>query len=218
MIKITKGKEPREWTAKKKTPDFIKYSPIPELRQALLEEQGYICAYCMRQIPVKDKSEKETSKIEHTLSRATHPKLQLDYTNMVICCPGSINDDAHCDKSKSVGAKDISFSLFNISDINSISYSSKDGTIKSTNPVIEHDINKVLNLNNKLLKANRLQTINGVIEVLNLKKWKKSECQLQLEKWKERVTRNINGEDVSVLRPYCGVVIHFLEKKLKQYD
>jgi len=218
MIKINKGKEPLEWTAKCNTPDFTQYESIPALRQALLEEQGFICAYCMRQIPVKDLSENETSKIEHIKSRCDYPDLQLDYNNMLICCPGSIDGDSHCDKSKSVGAKDISFSLFNISDINSISYSSKDGTIKSTNPVIEHDINKVLNLNNKLLKANRLQTINGVIEVLNLKKWKKSECQLQLEKWKERVTRNINGEDVSVLRPYCGVVIHFLEKKLKQYD
>lgn len=216
MIKITKGKEPQEWTAKKKTPGFTKYSPIPELRQALLEEQGYICAYCMRQIPVKDKSEQETSKIEHTLSRATHPDLQLDYTNMVICCPGSINDDAHCDKSKSVGAKDINFSLFSIPDIKSISYSSKDGTIKSTNPVIEDEINKVLNLNNQLLKANRLQAINGIIAVLNLKNWKKSECEKQLEEWKRKTPRDIQGEIQLAFKPYCGVVIHYLEKKLRQ--
>jgi len=64
MIKINKKKEPIEWTKKKLTPNFTQYSAIPELRTALLEEQGHICAYCMRRIPVKDSNESETSKIE----------------------------------------------------------------------------------------------------------------------------------------------------------
>lgn len=216
MIKINKGNEPLEWTAKCNTPDFTQYESIPALRKALLEEQGFICAYCMRQIPVKDSSENETSKIEHIKSRSDFPDLQLEYDNMLICCPGSIDGDSHCDKSK--GHQSISFSLFVPQLQQSIAYGSKDGTIKSSVPAIDDELNRLLNLNNRRLKANRLQVIEAIIATLDKKKWKKSECQLQLEKWKERVTRNINGEDVSVLRPYCGVVIHFLEKKLKQYD
>lgn len=216
MIKINKGNEPLEWMAKCNTPDFTQYESIPALRKALLEEQGFICAYCMRQIPVKDSSENETSKIEHIKSRSDYPYLQLDYNNMLICCPGSIDGDSHCDKSK--GHQSISFSLFVPQLQQSIAYGSKDGTIKSSVPAIDDELNRLLNLNNRRLKANRLQVIEAIIATLDKKKWKKSECQLQLEKWKERVTRNINGEDVSVLRPYCGVVIHFLEKKLKQYD
>jgi hypothetical protein len=75
MIRINKGTEPAEWTAKKLTSGFNKYEPITELREALLEEQGYICAYCMRSIPieVKDKNESETSKIEHINSRDSYP-------------------------------------------------------------------------------------------------------------------------------------------------
>lgn len=215
MIKINKGKEPLEWTAKCNTPDFTQYESIPALRKALLEEQGFICAYCMRQIPIKDSSENETSKIEHIKSRSDYPDLQLDYNNMLICCPESIDGNNHCDKSK--GHQSISFSLFVPQLQQSIAYSSKDGTIKSSDPTIDDELNRLLKLNNRRLKANRLQVIEAIIATLDKKKWKKSECQQQLEKWKERDTKNINGEDVSVLRPYCGVVIHFLEKKLKQY-
>ena len=46
MRTITKSKEPKEWTEYRLTPN-TDYQSIPELRQSLLEEQGYICAYCM---------------------------------------------------------------------------------------------------------------------------------------------------------------------------
>ncbi len=215
MIKINKGNEPHEWTAKCNTPNFTQYESIPALRQALLEEQGYICAYCMRQIPVKDSSENETSKIEHIKSRSDFPNLQLDYNNMVICCPGSIDVDSHCDKSK--GHQSISFSLFVPQLQQSISYSSKDGTIKSSMPTIDDELNRILNLNNRRLKANRLQVIEAIIAILDKKKWKKSECEQQLEAWKVRAVKQIKNEDKLAFKPYCGVVIYFLEKKLKQY-
>ena len=101
MKKIAKSKEPKEWTKYRLTPG-VKYSPIPELREALLKEQGYLCAYCMRRIPTKDSNSDETSRIEHVKSRKNHPELQLDYSNMVICCPGAIGDGVsfHCDKSR----------------------------------------------------------------------------------------------------------------------
>ena len=95
MIQINKGTEPEEWTAKKATPDFTQYESIPALRTSLLEEQGYICAYCMRRIPAKDIKVDATSKIEHILSRESSPDLQLSFANMAICCPGNLNNEAH---------------------------------------------------------------------------------------------------------------------------
>ncbi len=206
MIRIHKGTEPIEWTAKKLTPNFKSYSAIPELRHALLEEQGYICAYCMRRIPVKDFNESETSKIEHIKSRNSYPNLQLNYDNMVICCPGNINSDNHCDKSKDNLA--ISFSPFDVSTQQSISYGTKDGTIKSNLSNINDDINSILCLNNGMLKSNRFQELQGIFSVLDKKKWKKSQLEIKLYEW------NKLSND-GTLKPYCGIVIWFLEKKLK---
>lgn len=117
MILITKNKEPKEWTEYRNTPG-VDYQAIPELVQSLLKEQGYICAYCMRRIPTKDKIYKkdgvnfvytnEDHRVEHIKSREQHDDLKLDYTNMVVCCPGHIGAQDHCDRLK--GPKDISFS------------------------------------------------------------------------------------------------------------
>lgn len=206
MIKINKKKEPIEWTKKKLTPNFTQYSAIPELRTALLKEQGYLCAYCMRRIPVKDFSETETSKIEHLKSRNNFPDLQLNYDNMVICCPGNINGNSHCDKSK--GHDSLSFSPFDISVQSSITYGTKDGEIKSTNAIINDDINRFLSLNNTMLKANRIATLDGIRAILEKNKWRKAQLEIKLAEW--------NTKENQKLKPYCGIVIWYLEKKLRQ--
>ncbi|KAA6337781.1 hypothetical protein EZS27_014164 [termite gut metagenome] len=109
MKKIDKGAEPQEWEEYRNTPGAT-YQSIPPLREALFREQGYICAYCMRRIPCKDTNSNEDIRIDHIKCREKYPNLQLDYRNMVICCPGAINNDFHCDKKK--GASDISFTPF----------------------------------------------------------------------------------------------------------
>ena len=89
MRKINKGPEPVKWKQYCKTPG-VKYQSIPELRDSLLKEQGYICAYCMRKIPHKDKNSTEDSRIEHIKCREKYPEEELAYSNMVICCPGRL--------------------------------------------------------------------------------------------------------------------------------
>lgn len=208
MIRINKATEPAEWTAKKLTSGFNKYEPISELRVALLQEQGYICAYCMRKIPVeiKDKNESETSKIEHINSRDSYPHLQLNYDNMIICCPGNINGSYHCDKSK--GKLAITFSPFDISIQQSISYGTKDGTIKSNLSNVNDDINNILSLNNGMLKSNRFHTLRGMRSILEKKKWKKAQLEIKLNEWD-----NFNND--GKLKPYCGIIVWYLKKKLK---
>jgi len=207
MIKINKGNEPATWTQKKETPGFVKYEPTDDLRKKLLKEQGSICAYCMREIPTKDKGVRETSKIEHVKSRDDRPDLQLDYNNMVICCPGYLNADAHCDKSK--GKLSVTFSLFNNVFPDTISYSVKNGTISSGNTTWNKEINDMLNLNNSLLAYNRLYVLEGIKTVIEKKKWKKAKIEEKLEKW-------LNPDADGKLKPYCGIVIWYLQKKNRQ--
>ena len=206
MIRINKNEEPDSWAAHRET-EGSEYEATNDLRTALLIEQGYICAYCMRRIPVRDSVSSEESRIEHIQCRQNHPHLQLEYKNMLVCCPGCINGEEHCDKSK--GNKDIHFSLFTDALPKSITYSSKDGHIRSLNAEWDKDINEVLSLNNIRLKNNRLQVIEGIIQSLNKAKWKTSELEQKLEEWTQK---DFNGR----LKPYCGVVIAFLIRKIRE--
>lgn len=206
MRKINKGQEPREWTEYRLTPG-VDYQAIPELRDSLLKEQGYICAYCMRHIPVRDTNSDETSRIEHILSRENHDDLKLDYSNMVICCPGAIDRKFHCDKLKE--SNDITFDLFSDHFISTLSYSSKSGEIKCSNSVHSTEIKNILNLNNGLLKKNRAKTLKGVIDILERIGWTKANITKQYNIWN---TTNSQG----AFNEYCGIVTWYLEKKLRQ--
>lgn len=206
MIKINKGLEPLKWSEKKAIPDFTKYESITELRDALLEEQGYICAYCMRRIPAKDVKVDATSKIEHIKSQEDRPDLQLNYANMAICCPGNLYDEAHCDKLK--GSNSVSFNLHTPDLQNSIAYDSLDGSIRSSNQTWNEEVNKMLNLNHGLLKANRKEALESVIEFLNTAGWSTKTINAKLKEWRQR-----NSEEKHI--QFCGIVIWYLEKKLR---
>ena len=226
MILITKNKEPKEWTEYRNTPG-VDYQAIPELVQSLLKEQGYICAYCMRRIPQKDKLYKkdgnnyvltnEDHRVEHIKSRELHDDLKLDYTNMVICCPGHIGTEDHCNRQK--GAKDISFTPLDQQFIDTIKYNS-DGTIISTNKVYNKEINEVLNLNTELLKKNRKVMLAEVISKLNVdckkgKSWDKKTLERYLSKYSEKHPENDEEGVKEKYYSYCGIVSCFLQKKLR---
>ena len=92
MILIKKNPEPRKWLEYRSTPG-VDYQSIPELVDSLLEEQGYICAYCMRRIPSKDRLYKrdgktfvhtnEDHRIEHILSRENHDDKKFEYGTLL---------------------------------------------------------------------------------------------------------------------------------------
>lgn len=206
MRKILKQLEPREWTKHRLTPG-AKYEAVPELRKALLEEQGYLCAYCMRRIPIRDTNSNESTRIDHILSRTKHPELQLNYSNMVVCCPGAITSDFHCDKQK--GENDITINLFEDHFFDTLSYSSKDGRIKSSDAESDRQINELLNLNHALLKRNRLETLRGVILMLNRIEWTSSNIRHQIEIWNQK-------DQQGHYKPYNSIVVWFLKKKMEQ--
>ena len=206
MIYISKGKEPASWIQKRLTPNAV-YEATPDLRASLLEEQGYICAYCMRRLPVKDGTIDARSKIEHIMSQENHPELQMNYSNMVICCPGKINDDElHCDSSK--GENDLSCSPLSIDAMRTIQYNPSDGRIKSSDSRYDKEINDVLNLNTQILMDNRSETWNAVCDYLTRQGWTLSNIRKELSRYQ---SYNAKGQRI----PYCGIVIYFLTKKMR---
>lgn len=208
MIRINKSRqnEPRSWINYRRTPG-VEYQASEDLRNALLREQGYICAYCMRRIPTKDPDTPEESHIEHIKCIHNHQGLQLDYRNMVICCPGNIDGNEHCDRSKH--NSNISFDLFDALLQNSISYSFRTGEIKSNNVVWNNEINEILNLNNPLQMLNRRDTLDGVIDAIEFNRRAVQQIRQILLEWSQ-----FDGE--GKLHPYCGIIIWFLGRRLRQ--
>ena len=215
MIKITKGKEPAEWTSERTTPGMTyEDAQKDELRLALLEEQGGLCAYCMRRISFT-KGKTTTTRIEHVKPQAlsiAEGKVYetLAYSNMVLCCDGDIdgNGTFHCDRSKE--DQIISFRPFDQAVIDTISYSSNKGTIKSSNLDYNRDFNEILNLNHPRLEINRLAAIKGLVTELGKKKmWKKRDL---IDKLNYYSTPKANGK----FHEYCGVIIWYLNKKIRQ--
>jgi uncharacterized protein (TIGR02646 family) len=68
---------------------------LTELRETLLREQGYLCAYTMIRIASNNKGH-----VEHVCPRSRAPAKELEYTNMVYCFPGAgverCTFGAHC--------------------------------------------------------------------------------------------------------------------------
>ena len=209
MIKIDKTREPQSWTQHRMT-EGATYEATADLRDALLTDQGYICAYCMRRIPVRDRGADETTRIEHIIPQSTLSREDaMDYRNMVICCPGAISSTSktgcHCDRHK--GEDPISFSPLDQRFIDTLSYKN-DGTIVSSNDTYNQEINDVLNLNIPMLKANRKAVRGQLITSLGKNGWKKSNIQKILKVYQQKDTEGKKKE-------YCGVVVDYLTKKLR---
>ncbi len=215
MIKITKGNEPVEWIKERNTPG-ISYETArkDDLRLSLLKEQGGLCGYCMRRIVFKPGIVTDT-RIEHLKPRTLclaegKPEETLAYGNMILCCNGDIDGDRnlHCDASK--GETEIHFNPFDAAAIATISYSSKDGSIKSSNVDFDSDLNEVLNLNHSRLAANRKSVIKGLVIEMGRKSWKRADITHKLSYYSSKTAAGQFHE-------YCGVVIWYLNKKLQQF-
>lgn len=198
MILIKKGKEPKEWLDYRQTPG-VEYAAIPPLKEALLKEQGYLCAYCM------DRIEERTMKVEHLACRSQHPDKQLDYSNLLACCQGGEGtNERHYDTSK--GNKEISFSPLREECITSLSYSNQ-GVVSSDHPVWEKEINEVLNLNTPILKDNRREVLRSLLDQLKGRGYKRSTLSKLLAIYQEY---DADGKR----KPFCGIAICFLKKRL----
>jgi len=193
------------------------------LREALLKEQGYLCAYCMKRINLKlNNVGKPNIEVEHFKSQELNAHLDLSYGNMIGVCNGlsltypQMEEMHHCDKTKGKNGKmngQVKLRKLNPCSKNCeklITYQ-PDGTIVSVSDDkdVLFDIKQILNLNNRALKNARRIVIEKarqkLIEERASKDWSKSFLRKHLKKWQ---SKNERGE----FREYCMVAIKFLEK------
>ncbi|ELS00882.1 hypothetical protein Xen7305DRAFT_00005830 [Xenococcus sp. PCC 7305] len=152
-------------------------------------------------------------------------QLTLEYSNLLAACQGGeggFKAQYHCDKSKendliTIHPQDrinLPFQQGKSSGISCeklVRFNLGNGKISSDNKVINQELNEILCLNNQNLKEARIIVLKEFQELLNKKypgEWKKD----TLEKWLEVYSSKSNGK----YKPYCRVIISFLEERLKK--
>jgi len=211
MKQIAKGKEPVSMLTYRKQvqASYHDYRDKEELRHAFLEEQGYICCYCMQRISLVQ------MKIEHFKPQSQYPELQLDYHNLLAACDGnqgSPPDLQHCDTHK--GDEEMTLnpadSQKNCEEY--IKYSSN-GRIYAEHPFIDKDLNQILNLNTQTLVNNRCQALHTVIRELTVIKGKQAAWRVaDVYKKIQAYEKKDNGK----YKPYCQMIVYFLKKRFKK--
>jgi|GEM_PF-479349 5-methylcytosine-specific restriction endonuclease McrA len=208
--------------------DFIR----DEVLCSLLEEQGYLCAYCMQKISLSNATiehiigqkyvepdEKEKDKINKL-----GEKNQINYDNFLAVCEGkSCKDSLHCDKSRANYQKERRLFANPLKNkiMQNIKFNSKGliyyknfieiATIETLNnhtnldedSNIRYDIHKVLNLNCQNLKVRREAIINALKRLTN--NWtKKGRIETELSKYQRKQSDGYIE--------FCQVAIYFLNK------
>lgn len=146
MIYIHKTAEPNSLTEYKKQSGayYDGFKNKDDIRRKLLEEQGYLCAYCMRRIPNVD-----LCTIEHYKSQQLcTPSEALDYNNMLGVCTIDRNQRKQfqtCDSHR--GSTPLTVNPLNEKSLCQIYYEEQTGKIHSMNKSIDFDLDNTLNLN-----------------------------------------------------------------------
>jgi len=211
MIAINKNAEPNELLEYRLSPsatyDGPNFTPVKEaIRISLLEEQGYICAYCMQRI----QDNRLKTKIEHWQSQSGFPEFQLDYRNFLAVCDGRQGDsykNTHCDTHR--GNDPLKYNPSSSrTPINTLLKYSSSGRVTSDEPLMEKDI-ATLNLNQIRMIGNRLEVLSVLADYLNKDSNSRTKPELRklLFKWESRDSNNM-------LKPYCGVAIFIIKKKM----
>ncbi len=188
-------------------------SPKEALKQNLLQEQKFLCAYCMSRITEK------TMSVEHWKCRSSYPKLELSYQNLLAVCDGNEGQPPHkqhCDTRK--GNTNLAYNPANSTHHArlKIRYLRSTGKIESDDAVFcselggeKRGIEGVLNLNLEKLKNNRRAVIKWLERTLKRlpPNARKAQIQPLLGQWN-------TADSQGMLPEYAGVAIYFLEKRL----
>lgn len=204
-----------------------------DLLKALLEEQGYICAYCMQKI------NQSNSSIEHIIRQSfidengynLGEENQLNYENLLAVCEGKSckGNNQHCDKSRAVYQDKVPKRRLFITPlenriIQNIKYANNgfifyddfteikdieemsNHTELSEVENIKYDLQEVLNLNCEELKTKRGILLNALKRLT--KNWThKEKIEKELIRYQTKTS--------SQYEEMCQVAIYHLSKKLK---
>lgn len=223
MIVVKRGKEPDSLLQfRKQYPDADYERDMPsnvlkDVREQMWEEQKHLCAYCMKKI-----DNPGVVRIEHCRPRNPQneddydKKAALDFKWMLGVCYGNslmkgVNpDDTTCDAHK--GNAELNVNPFDEISVRKIKYK-ENGIIYSDDVGINEDVTKTLNLNCQAVSLP--QTRKNVLLAAKNRIMKKCEGKShevymrELERTYESLVHERN------LTPYCGIIISWLESKLK---
>ena len=221
MIEIKKGREPdtllRYRQQKGASYEQMDKSVKAELLEKLLQEQGHLCAYCMKRIPEKRELPVGVASvtIEHWFPRNPENKEDvgqgLNYRNMFAVCSGNrgsgCREKMTCDARR--GNEAIKVNPCDADTLHGITYTSS-GKIQSSDPVVDADINQRLNLNSECssLPENRKQVLQVLIDDV-----RKRHGLGDISLYCRRKLEQIRGIDDPKL-PYVGILIWWLEKHI----
>lgn len=223
MIVVRRGKEPNSLLQFRKQYPYAEYEDTPsyvlkDIREQMWEEQKHLCAYCMRKIDSPG-----VERIEHCRPRHPHDEVEhdkkatLDYKWMLGVCYGNsltkgVNqEDTTCDAHR--GNTELTINPFDELSVRKIKYKA-DGSIYSEDAEINKDVTDTLNLNCQALSLP--QTRKKVLLEAQKRIMQKCEGKSQdayvheLERTYTSLVQERN------LTPYCGIVISWLEGKLKK--
>lgn len=208
MRTITKRVEPASLARYRASGNtsYEDYRDKDALRNSLANEQRGLCCYCLSPI----RPERAAMRIEHWHSQRAYPAETLDYANLLGACLGGEGQpwtNQHCDVRK--GDKGLSRNPANpMPRVEDLIHFLGDGRITSDDPIFDHELNDVLNLNVAFLKNNRKATLDAFKIMLNRRG---SLHRTTLGKW----MREWNGDaQTGDLRPFCQVVVYWLQKRL----
>ncbi len=176
-----------------------------DINDFLLEEQKYICCYCMSRIS------REKMRIEHWDSRSEFSDSHVIYSNLLGACTGNEGADVtHCDVHR--GSIPLKINPTSAICEQQIKFKFVSGEIDSNDDDIKKDINETLNLNYERLVKNRKATFDDWLKRFSQLNpqgtWTKPILQKELEKWE--------NDSLTEYRPYCQIVIAYLKDKIKK--
>ena len=217
MVIIKKGPPPESLIAFQHR-EGAAYSSVDFPRQdvydALLREQGGLCAYCMCRITAKN------IHIEHWIpqkgefyadkySQEDCDKMAIDFRNMLGVCPGGRGlppAKTTCDNHRQNAY--IEANPQRQSTIDSLQYG-RDGSISSSDVQINFDISVTLNLNEATLCANRKSAWNACLNIMKRQRnngtWTKAMLDKQISHYEQRDSEGNRP-------PYAGIILYWLRK------
>lgn len=222
MIVVQKGIEPNSLLAFRKQHPDADYEDMPtnvlkDVRSQMWEEQGHLCAYCMKKIEDPRDVRVEHCKPRHPQDEIKHDKkATLEFKWMLgVCYGNSIEkgvkpEDTTCDAHK--GNAELTINPFDELSVRKIKYKA-DGSIYSDDADINEDVTEILNLNCEAIslpetRKNVLNVLKN--EIVEKCKGKSHDAYIrELERIYDRLVYQRN------LTPYCGIIISWLEEKLK---
>lgn len=209
MVYFEKSKQPKELITYRKqrgaSYDAMDAAVRTAVRQQLLKDQHFLCAYCNGVI------NEETMRIEHWEAQSVSPLRELDFNNFIGVCSGDRFQceprNEHCDRSK--GCRKIKYHPSrNVRIEETIKYTSN-GEIFSDEAVWNDQLRAVLNLNCGRLPSARLSKLNGFIQALR----KRQSDGNWTPAFKMREAQRVLNLDREQWPEYIGIVQYYCRKK-----